>query len=393
MRSTRRPDPTDAPATIDGRLRLTPEGLVWVAVVLLLGGVGWYKNLNLVLLLTYLMAGLLLLNGVMARAHARRVIAERDPPPPVFAGEEAVLRVVVHNFGTRPATVVVTDTTAGLSTTWLFDATPPGVLSESTTRRVFPRRGVFPRPPITVGSGFPFGFLKYEKAAGPAGEQVVLPRAGTADPDGLRRWVLRRAGGDGRSRKVLRRVTTDQADVRGVRPYRSGDSIRSVHWRSSARRGDLMVREYDAAPAPDLVLVVEPWLPDAPTGADRDRLEAALSLAATVVLTWCRGFGTRVTVGVAGEDGEVRSGPPTETFARAALVPLAAAVGSPSPAAPAPAVPGRSLAASARVVVSSRPDSPLTAKLTRATGKPFVALDPSLDMPWYQPPADRPQPG
>ena len=94
-------------------------------------------------------------------------------------------------------------------------------------------------------------------------------------------------------RKVLRRVTTDQADVRGVRPYRPGDPIRGIHWRSSARRGELMVREYDAAPSPELVLVVEPWLPDNPTAGTRANLEAALSLAVTIARTWSRASNTR----------------------------------------------------------------------------------------------------
>ena len=47
------------------------------------------------------------------------------------------------------------------------------------------------------------------------------------------------------------------------------------HWRTTARRGELMVREYDTAPSPELVLVVEPWLPTNPTATDRERLEAA----------------------------------------------------------------------------------------------------------------------
>ena len=112
----------------------------------------------------------------------------------------------------------------------------------------------------------------------------MLPAVGEVDAIALRHWLLRQAGGDGRARKVLRRVTTDQADVRGVRPYRPGDPIRGIHWRSSARRGELMVREYDAAPSPELVLVLEPWLPKEPAATERANLEAALSLAATVAL-------------------------------------------------------------------------------------------------------------
>jgi hypothetical protein len=163
-----------------------------------------------------------------------------------------------------------------------------------------------------------------------------------------------------------------------------------------------MVREYDAAPTPELVLVVEPWLPATPTEADRANLEAALSLAATVVVTWCRSLGTRVTVAVVGAPGRpepeagpdpaapepsVRTGAATEAFARESLVPLADAAGGPEFDPPGPATFGRPLAQAARLLVSSRPRSPLAAALARSTGRPFVALDPATPLPWYTPPA------
>jgi uncharacterized protein (DUF58 family) len=229
--------------------------------------------------------------------------------------------------------------------------------------------------------------MRYDRAAGGGGDVVVLPRPGVVAAEGMRRWLSRQAGADGRSRKVLRRVTTDHADVRGVRPYRQGDGIRAVHWRSTARRGELMVREYDAAPSPELVLVVEPWLPADPTDAQKEKLEAALSLAATVVRAWCAHYGTRLTVVVAGKETASASGPPSEAFAREALVPLADAKGRAAFAPVGPEAFDRSLGQAARVVVSSRRGGLLAATLTQATGRPFVALDPTVKLPWYQPPA------
>lgn len=382
-----------APAALvpQGRLRLTSEGVVWLAVAALLGGVGWYKNLNLILLFAYLMAALLVLNGVLAWAHVRRVAAERTPLLPVFVGEEAPLRATVGNVGTRPATVGVTVEAGGVGVQWLLYRLQGGATAACGERRSFPRRGRFRSPPLLVGSGFPFGFLRHERPADAGADVVVLPAPGVVDADGLRRWLLRQAGGEGRTRRVLRRVTSDQADVRGVRPYRAGDSLRTVHWRSSARRGELMVREYDAAPSPDLVLVVEPWLPDRPTPADRDRLEAALGMAAAVALAWPRDVAIRVTVAVAGVESAVRTGPATEAFLREALAPLADAAGRPAFEPLGPDAFDRPLASAARVLVSSRRDSPYAAALARSTGRPFAAADPS-GVTWYQPPAI-PSPG
>ena len=230
--------------------------------------------------------------------------------------------------------------------------------------------------------------MQFSRVTRDSSDFVVLPAAGEADSNGLRHWLLRQAAGDGRARKVLRRVTTDHADVRGLRPYRPGDPIRGIHWRSSARRGELMVREYDAAPSPELILVVEPWLPVEPSGADRANLEAALSLAVTVARTWSRAFETRVTIALAGDPESVGTAIATEADLRVALTPLATVTGGRGFKPLAPRCFDRTLHRAARVVVSSRRNTPYAATLTRSTGRQFVALSPASLPPWYQAPAE-----
>lgn len=371
-----------APSALGGRLRFTSEGLAWFAAAAVLGTLGWLKSLNLLLLLAYLMLALLVINGILARIHCRRIRADRVPLSPVFAGDDARLALLVRNQGTRIASITIR---AG-GTQWNVERLAPNGALECVETVRFPKRGRIALAPVAIGSAFPFGFLRYERAEASNDSVVVLPAVGQADAEGLRRWLLRMAGAEGRSRKVLRRVTNDLADVRGVRPYRPGDSIRAIHWRSSARRRELMVREYDAAPSPELLLVVEPWLPANPTARDRANLEAALSLAATAVLVWCRSIATRLTVMVAGVEVCSTSGPPNDSFAREALIPLAETGIVASQTTFDPNTFGRSVARAARVVVSSRANTPLADALARAAGKPFIALDPSQRLPWYLPP-------
>jgi uncharacterized protein (DUF58 family) len=231
------------------------------------------------------------------------------------------------------------------------------------------------------------GLVRYDRPAAEGPELVVLPAIGQVDALALRQWLLHQSGGDGRARKVLRRVTSDQADVRGVRPYRPGDPIREIHWRSSARRGELMVREYDAAPSPELVLVVEPWLPDEQTIADRVNLETALSLASTIAWAWGRQFDARVTIAVAGQPDSVRSAGPSDDALREALTPLADVRGASSFEVLGPRSFDRSLQRAARLVVSSRRSSPYPAALGRSTGRAFLGVSPADWTAWYQPPS------
>jgi uncharacterized protein (DUF58 family) len=359
---------------------------VWLAAAVVLGVVGWIKSINLVLILAYLMASLLFFNGLLAWLQVRRVKLTQTPAPPVSAWEVATVRLTAINTARRAATVSVEKHAGDVATSWLVYRLSGGGNASCNAQLLFPKRGRFPSS-LRVSSGFPFGLIRYEHLITTDPPLVVLPTTGTADATGMRQALLRRAGGDGRARKVLRRVTTDQADVRGVRPYRPGDPLRGIHWRSSARCGELMVREYDAAPSPDLVLIVEPWLPANPTPTHAANLEAALSLAATIALTWSRVYGTRVTVAVAGDPESLSAAESTDSGVREALAPLAGVVGANRFEPFARQAFDRSLLRAARVVVSSRSDSPYAAALSRSTGRPFLALSPTDYLPWYQPPA------
>ncbi|VTR93486.1 Uncharacterized protein OS=Blastopirellula marina DSM 3645 GN=DSM3645_05365 PE=4 SV=1: DUF58 [Gemmata massiliana] len=368
---------------IDGpQMQFTPAGVAWLGVALVVGAIAWYKSINLVLLIVYVMIALVVLNGVLARINVRRASARRLAVGPLFAGERSEYGVRVTNLGRRAVTVAVEDRSRAGTTNFLAYRVRGAKTLDCTASRAFPMRGRFGGPVVLVSS-YPFGFVTCQLPGDATDEVIVLPAPGVAEPDGLRRWVIRQAGGDGRSRKVLRRVTTDRAEVRGVRGYRTGDPIRDIHWRTTARRGEPMVREYDTAPSPELVLVVEAWLPPTPTPADRDRLEAALSLAATIAVTWRRAFDSPITVVVPGHGAGTAH---SEEHMRAALAPLADVTGGPEVEAPSATVFAGHLARGARVVVSSRSNSPFAGALARSTGKPFATVCPTDRLPWYQPP-------
>lgn len=366
------------------RLKFTALGLGWLAVAAFVGAVSWYKSINLVLIVVYAMVGMLFVNAYFARRAARRADAARVPVPPIFAGERAECGVTVRNRSRFPVTVTAEDRAGGgAANTFFVYRLPAGHELTCTAAKEFAKRGRV-KGPVALTSAVPFGFLECERLAETDGEIVVLPKLGVADADGLRRWVLRYAGGDSWAKRTQRRASADAAEVRGVREYRTGDALRDIHWRSTARRGEPMVREYDKSPSPELVLVVEPWLPANPTVADFANLEAALSLAATVAARWRQAFDVPVTVALAGGVPATAS---SDEDLREALTPLADTKGTPDPEPLSGEAFRRKLGTAARVLVSSRARSPYAALLARATGKPFVTVCPADRPAWYQPPA------
>jgi uncharacterized protein (DUF58 family) len=83
---------------------------------------------------------------------------------------------------------------------------------------------------------------------------------------------------------------TDPTLFAGVRPFQTGDSLRSVHWRASAREGGLQTKRYEPALSRQQVLVLDVqtvegpyWMLDYDEDLFEDLCVAALSLARLLI--------------------------------------------------------------------------------------------------------------
>ncbi len=137
-------------------------------------------------------------------------------------------------------------------------------------------RGAHRVGPLTASSTDPLGLAQFERELAPPSALLVLPRVVP-----LRGLPPALGSGEGTPGAALAHQGQGASDVL-VRPYRVGDELRRVHWRSSARHDELMVR-----------LEERPWrggitlLLDRRDGGHRGRgaassLEFAVSLTASV---------------------------------------------------------------------------------------------------------------
>jgi uncharacterized protein (DUF58 family) len=166
----------------------------------------------------------------------------------------------------------------------------------------------------------PFGLERVEQPLESPGALLVYPRLVQLDrlfSEGGRRTH------DGR-RLLLRRPSG--FDLHSVREYEHGDSLRKVHWRSTARRAQLMVKELEDSPRDEVAVVLDAD-PDAVVGASFDvQVRAAGSLLLSHV-RWGR-RAVLVVNGARAEQQGVRSG---ESDWRQALDLLAAVEPEPGP--------------------------------------------------------------
>jgi uncharacterized protein (DUF58 family) len=186
----------------------------------------------------------------------------------------------------------------------LFTYIPAGQTRKGAYSGVLVERGRYRLGPIKLTSRFPFGIFSKTITVGDVETVTVLPRLGRLTEG----WTARRmeafVGADRR-----RRRPGPEGDFYGVREWRNGDSQRLIHWRSSARVGKLVVRQFERPRSRDVAIILDLWQPKSPRPEYEENVELAVSFAATVLTDLCRKGGSNVALGLHNSKPECIGGP------------------------------------------------------------------------------------
>lgn len=236
---------------------------------------------NLLFLLLGMMLSLILGSGVLSEAVLRDVSARRRLPRRFVAGAAVPGGFEVTTMSPRPSmSLEIADRTAlcieGPAAgrtfgyvpekwwkVWKKDPDTPPVATaysirvegestaELSTRYMLPTRGRWRLAEVSLATRFPFGFFEKVRKQRDAVEVVVFPVA-----DDVRDWsgLIQRSFGEVPS---MRRGPGDE--YFGLREYRPGEDRRSIHWKASARRGQLVVRETERLSQREVEVVFGDW--------------------------------------------------------------------------------------------------------------------------------------
>ena len=161
-------------------------------------------------------------------------------PPRVSAGQSVRVMLRIENVSRLPTGLLLAEDTVP----YTLGSRPRFVLEQiergGTRELDYPLRsdvrGKFTVGPLKLRVADAFGLMELGRAFSGTSTLVVSPKIvplpGNAIPGS---WL---GDGEGRAR-VAAAAGEDDA---GTRPYRDGDDMRRVHWRSTARYGELMVR-------------------------------------------------------------------------------------------------------------------------------------------------------
>ncbi|MFF9068615.1 DUF58 domain-containing protein [Streptomyces sp. NPDC014891] len=177
---------------------------------------------------------------VLHRTRYRVAASRRLTPQRVEAGSEARVQLRMENVSKLPTGLLMLQDHVpymlGPRPRFVLDRVEAGGRREVSYRVRSDLRGRFPLGPLQLRLNDPFGMCELTRSFSAYDTLTVIPRTEALPPVKL---VGEASGyGDGHQRSLA--LAGDDDII--PRAYRHGDDLRRVHWRSTARYGELMVR-------------------------------------------------------------------------------------------------------------------------------------------------------
>jgi uncharacterized protein (DUF58 family) len=225
--------PALAGLTTRGRSFLAAGGAAAVCAVVL----GQRDLLRVAVLLVALPLGCAV---VLGRSRYRIALTRTITPQRVVAGATARVRLELENLTRLSTRVLLAEDRVpyalGASPRFVLARLPGGRRAAVTYSLRSEVRGRYVVGPLRLRLTDPFGMCELTRSFTATDPLVVVPRTWPLSPV--------QAGGQwaGSGESHTRNAAASGEDDVATREYRHGDDLRRVHWRSTARRGELMVR-------------------------------------------------------------------------------------------------------------------------------------------------------
>lgn len=258
------------------RISFTLGGLVFTLGALAVGFAAMNTGNNLLYLLLGSMLGFITVSGWLSEKVISGLQIERRLPTAVTVGQPMRIAYHVRNLKRWLPSLAVEIFETGLPESAFLAHVPAKGSAEARSTNSFVRRGIYPLGTMTLSTAFPFGMFLKQRDLEIAGEVVVWPRSD--------RPIRDLSTGGGRVPRLgvsARGAAGTTGEYRSLRAYRPGDDPRDIHWRSSARLREPVIREYERDGAETCWICLDTRAE--PTDAAEVAIEVAASMAARAI--------------------------------------------------------------------------------------------------------------
>ncbi|MFO1093402.1 MAG: DUF58 domain-containing protein [Planctomycetaceae bacterium] len=266
------------------RSGLPIEGRAYIVVMIVLFIGALLGRSNPLLLVFALMAGPFVANAWISFVLLKGLAVTRHVPQRVMAGEPVTVELALRNNKRRLSAWVttvrdqITSPTERLPAEVLIPRVPPESTRTGSYLLRLMHRGRHEFGPLAISTRFPLGLVERGLTVAQSGSILVYPRIGRLTA----RWTQRLRHATDLVPQMSPRSGPFDDEFHKLREYRRGDDLRAIHWKTTARRNELMVREFRESRDRQLIVLLDAWQPLRPTERDVEQTELVISMAATM---------------------------------------------------------------------------------------------------------------
>jgi uncharacterized protein (DUF58 family) len=299
-------------------LSLTVEGMIIVAMMVLIGLAALNTAVPLLYMMFAMMCAFFILSAILATNTIRSLDVARACPTVWVAGKPMVVEVRLTNgkllsasYSLRVRDLLKDGTIAGA----VFYERVEARRAQVTQRYecLFTRRGLYRFQDLQIATRFPFGLIERVISFRTPQEVLILPQTINVQ---RRMQAARSELGDFESNRK-----GSGTGLYGLREYSPEIPARDIHWKVSARRGVLIAREFESEEKRRAVVLLDNQVPKGQQLAAFEAFERGVVLAASVV-EWLIEKGHEVELRTASGIVGYGSGPTHLTRCRRALASL-----------------------------------------------------------------------
>ena len=277
-------------SSCSGVLRMN-KGWRWLLVIIALLGLALALKAGLVAFAGYVLLGVYLLSRFLAKSWVQNVSAERIAKnEPLEVGDSLDVTLKFRNSGTIPIGWVLIEELLPEKT---VRQKPPRITVKGRRIQVlflrplqtktiklkltFEGRGYYPIGPIVAETGDVFGLHRRHRLLAAPIYVMVLPKIMQLPKYN---FASERPIGEIR---LANRLFDDPTRTAGVRPYQLGDPLQRVHWRATARTGQLHSRIYEPTSLAGATIIVDFHKDGYPKRGEPYRSDLAITTACALV--------------------------------------------------------------------------------------------------------------
>jgi uncharacterized protein (DUF58 family) len=269
-------------------LAINSLGWYFIAFVFAVGLAAVNTGNNLLYLILGGMLSFIVASGILSNINLKRLAVRRYLPEYLYARTPTLVRVEIENNKRNiPSFILLVRTLFPVGSSVLIPTVGPRGKAEGFIELVFPKRGFHELAPLKVSTRFPFGLFTKGMEAAAVLHVLVFPHLSAADIDD--------ADARGHEGEEALLQSGQGSEPFSVTDFQPGDNPRHIHWKSTAKRGKLMRREFSKEQQPTVMIRVCANAGEA-TNVLEEKIDKAASLSARFITD---GYGVAVQCGSA----------------------------------------------------------------------------------------------